>query len=193
MASRFLDMLHLKGCAHEFSWPRRWPDGDFYQVCLVCGEEYKYDWKSMRRLEKITEARPAQHLLRRQGAVVRGKERHKQLSWTPRARRIKIEGKDILFRAKGAKGWQRGVVENISSSGVYFTCGETLSENAELEMFLEMPAEITGQKDSRVMARGMVVRAETPATPEGKPAIAAGIWDYRFVHRKPNPEPSTAE
>ncbi len=186
-------MLHLKGCAHEFSWPRRWPDGDFYQVCLVCGEEYKYDWKSMRRLEKITEARPAQHLLRRQGAVVRGKEHHKQLSWTPRARRIRIEAKEILFREKGAKGWQRGDVENISSSGVYFKCAEVLPDNTELEMFLEMPTEISGQKDSRVIARGMVVRAEPPAAPDAKAGIAAGIWDYRFVHRKPNPEQSAAE
>jgi hypothetical protein len=193
MASRFFDMLHLKGCAHEFSWPRRWPDGDFYQVCLVCGEEYKYDWKAMRRLEKITEARPAQHLLRRQGAVVRGKERHQQLSWKPRARRIKIEGKEILFRIKGEKAWKRGVVDNISSSGVYFLADELLPDNAELEMFLEMPVEITGQKDSRVMARGMVVRAAAPSTPEGKPAIAAGIWDYRFVHQQPNQESSAPE
>ena len=188
MASRFFDMLHLKGCAHEFSWPRRWPDGDFYQVCLVCGEEYKYDWNSMRRLERITERRPAQELLERQGSVLRGKrpDRETRLSWTPRARRIKVQGQDILYRPKGTTSWLRGTVDNISSSGMYFVCDQPVEENTELEMFLEMPVEITGQKNSRVMARGMVVRINAPAKEGDKSAIAAGIWDYQFVHDKNN-------
>jgi hypothetical protein len=76
---------------------------------------------------------------------------------------------------------------------VYFFCDELLPDNSELEMFLEMPVEISGQKDSRVMARGMVVRAATPSTPEGRPAIAAGIWDYRFVHQQPDQEQSAME
>src|SRR5581483_1252903 len=109
MASKLLGMLRLGGCQHEFSWPRRWPDGDFYQVCLLCGEEYKYDWNSMRRMERITEARPATQLLRREGSVVRvGKRmRSKKLSWVPRARRVKVAGSEILYRRAGAAGWQR--------------------------------------------------------------------------------------
>ncbi len=183
MASKLLDMLHLGGCSHEFSWPRRWPDGEFYQVCLLCGDEYRYDWKAMRRLERISENRPAQNLLQRQGAVVRGErpDRHK-LSWVPRARRVKVAGHVILFRRKGAAAWQRGTIENISSTGVLFRTKEPLPPNSDLEMMLEMPAEITGQKNSRVLASGMTVRCE-PAKKEGvEPAIAAGIWDYEFIH-----------
>jgi len=54
MGSRLLDLFRLGRCSHEFSWPRRWPDGEYYQVCLLCGEEYKYDWKTMSRLERVT-------------------------------------------------------------------------------------------------------------------------------------------
>jgi len=191
MASKLLGMLHLGGCQHEFSWPRRWPDGEFYQVCLLCGEEYKYDWNSMRRLERITEARPATQLLRREGSVVRVGKRSKgkRLSWVPRARRMKVGGAEILYRRAGAAGWQRGQVENISSSGVFFHCKETLPENTDLEMFLEMPSEITGQPNSRVLARGMIVRCETPE--KGQNAMAAGIWDYQLVHDEEKKVPGT--
>jgi len=190
MTSKLLDMLRLRGCQHEFSWPRRWPDGDFYQVCLVCGEEYKYDWDSMRRLERITEVRPATQLLRREGSVVRvGKRtRSRKLSWVPRARRVRVTGSAILYRRAGAAGWQRGTIENISSSGVFFHCRETLPENTDLEMFLEMPSEISGQKNSRVLARGMIVRCENAE--DDKRGMAAGIWDYHFVHEEAEPEES---
>ncbi len=40
-------------CPHEFFWPRRAADGHYYQVCLRCGAKYKYDWKSMRRTERM--------------------------------------------------------------------------------------------------------------------------------------------
>src|SRR6266513_514065 len=39
-------------CSHEFLWPRRAADGHYYQVCLLCGAKYKYDWKSMQRIER---------------------------------------------------------------------------------------------------------------------------------------------
>ena len=193
MKSKLLGMLHLSGCQHEFSWPRRWPDGDFYQVCLVCGEEYKYDWKSMRRLERITETRPATQLLRREGSVVRvGKRsRARKLSWVPRARRVKVSGSGILYRRTGTAAWLRGSIDNISSSGVLFRCKETLPENTDVEMFLEMPSEISGQKNSRVLARGMIVRCET--APKGKHSMAAGIWDYNFVHDEQQAEKATGQ
>ncbi len=37
-------------CSHEFVWPRRAADGHYYQACRVCGAEYEFDWKSMRRV-----------------------------------------------------------------------------------------------------------------------------------------------
>src|SRR5258708_31459526 len=49
MPQKLLDVLLLGRCSHEFSWPRRAADGQFYQVCLVCASEYKYDLTTMRR------------------------------------------------------------------------------------------------------------------------------------------------
>ena len=53
MAQKILDVLMLGRCSHEFSWPRRAADGHYYQVCLLCAAEYKYDWSSMRRIERV--------------------------------------------------------------------------------------------------------------------------------------------
>src|SRR6266700_742320 len=43
---------YARPCSHEFLWPRRAVDGHYYQVCLLCGAKYKYDWKSMQRIER---------------------------------------------------------------------------------------------------------------------------------------------
>ncbi|MGH9502460.1 MAG: hypothetical protein ACRD20_06385 [Terriglobales bacterium] len=37
-------------CSHEFFWPLRAADGNYYQVCRLCGVQYAYDWDNMRRL-----------------------------------------------------------------------------------------------------------------------------------------------
>src|SRR5256712_3535614 len=46
-------VLMLGLCSHEFCWPRRAADGHYYQVCLLCGAKYEYDWKSMQRMERM--------------------------------------------------------------------------------------------------------------------------------------------
>src|SRR5438034_4259275 len=47
------DSSYARLCSHEFLWPRRAADGHYYQVCLLCGAKYKYDWKSMQRMERV--------------------------------------------------------------------------------------------------------------------------------------------
>jgi len=47
------DLLLPSGCPHEFGWPRKRHDGEHYQVCRICGAEYNYDWRSMRRRRRI--------------------------------------------------------------------------------------------------------------------------------------------
>lgn len=37
-------------CSHEFFWPLRAADGNYYQVCRLCGVQYAYDWDNMRRM-----------------------------------------------------------------------------------------------------------------------------------------------
>ena len=180
MGSRLLDLFRLGHCSHEFSWPRRWPDGDYYQVCLLCGEEYKYDWNTMSRLERVTD----EHLAERPRAGTRaGRVRaRKKPSWSPRARRIKVNGREIKYREVGTAAWRRGTVENISQTGILFRATDVMERDAEVEMILEMPPEITGQQHAQVIARGMVVRSVPAENATDKPAIAAGIWDYRVLH-----------
>jgi len=183
MGSRLLDLFRLGRCSHEFSWPRRWPDGEYYQVCLVCGDEYRYDWKTMSRLERVTDPRKVQEPARAGGRQGRACSKKKP-SWSPRARRIALNGQEMKYREVGTAAWLRGTVENVSQTGLLFRAAEALAENAEVEMILEMPREIVGQEHAQVIARGMVVRTVPPENGEGHPATAAGIWGYRVLHDK---------
>jgi hypothetical protein len=47
--------LFGRGCSHKFSWPRVDTDGRHYQICLVCGTAYEYDWTMMRRTSRLME------------------------------------------------------------------------------------------------------------------------------------------
>ena len=40
-------------CPHRFSWPHSGIDGHDYQVCLLCGSAYEYDWTTMRRTGRL--------------------------------------------------------------------------------------------------------------------------------------------
>jgi len=181
MGSRLLDLFRLGRCSHEFSWPRRWPDGEYYQVCLLCGEEYKYDWKTMSRLERVPGQDKAQERPRAGARQGRVRSRRKP-SWTPRARRIKLNNQQMKYREVGTEAWYLGAVENVSQTGVLFHADQVLPGNAEVELMLEMPREITGLDHAKVIARGMVVRSAPPENGNGRHSIAAGIWDYRVLH-----------
>jgi hypothetical protein len=177
MAQKLMDVLRLGRCSHEFSWPRRADDGDYYQVCLLCAVEYKYDWKTMRRTERME---------RLSGEAARSKRRsHTQKpTWVPRARRLKFET-PVRYRVKNLVGWYAGVTENLSQSGVLFLGVKTLPQNTLVEMRFEMPEEISGQKHSSVLCQGRIVRlrnARTGENGEESVLLAAYILDYKFIH-----------
>jgi len=50
---RFVQRLLGELCSHQFSWPRLDGNGRHYQVCLICGIAYEYDWKRMRRIDRL--------------------------------------------------------------------------------------------------------------------------------------------
>lgn len=56
-----LRRLFGKGCLHRFSWPRLDTNGRHYQICSVCGTAYEYDWKMMRRTERLVVTAIWQH------------------------------------------------------------------------------------------------------------------------------------
>ena len=188
MPQKLLDVLMLGRCSHEFSWPRRGSDGDFYQVCLVCAAEYKYDWKTMRRTERVERTAPqdsASSHSRRRSAHSR------KPTWVPRARRLKLDT-PVRYRVKNLGGWHEGFIQNLSQSGVLLQGPQRFPDNTLVEMVFEMPEEISGQKNSTVLCQGRIIRTKETRESEkdGEHAcLAASILDYKFVH----PRAATAD
>jgi hypothetical protein len=179
MPQKFMDVLMLGRCSHEFSWPRRGGDGEYYQVCLLCAAEYKYDWTTMRRTQRVEHAKP-------ETSVRRSHAREKRPSWVPRARRLKLDI-PLRYRVNKTSNWYEGIIENISQSGVLFNGPQQLPVNALIEMVFEMPEEISGQKNSNVVCQGRVMRfKDAPKSKdlsvEENGALAASIVDYKFIH-----------
>lgn len=175
MPQKLLDVLLLGRCSHEFSWPRRASDGHFYQVCLLCAAEYRYDWATMRRTErvKIESGDGASPVKRRQHV--------KKPTWVPRARRIKLEA-PVRYRVKNLGNWGEGVIRNLSQSGVLLRGPQRFPENTLVEMVFEMPEEISGQKNSKVLCQGRITRTKESARDGEIHEFAASILDYKFLH-----------
>jgi hypothetical protein len=182
MPQKIMDVLMLGRCSHEFSWPRRGADGDYYQVCLLCAAEYKYDWTTMRRTERVEHAKP-------DNVVRRSPTREKRPSWTPRARRLKLDVA-IRYRVNNTSAWHEGTIDNLSQSGLLFRGPQQLPVNALIEMVFEMPEEISGQKNRNVLCQGRVMRSRNKQgketqdkdTEAGNGLLAASIVDYKFIH-----------
>lgn len=51
--TQLLKRLLERCCPHQFSWPHTGVQGQDYQVCLICGAAYKYDWTTMRRTGRL--------------------------------------------------------------------------------------------------------------------------------------------
>src|SRR5436309_2552801 len=111
MVQKLLDVLRLKRCSHQFSWPRRTAAGDYYQVCLLCAARYEYDWKKMRRTRRVSATEP-------EAPAARPSRDHVRLaSWAPRAHREYLHA-SARHRIKGELNWYEGIVENLSQSGI---------------------------------------------------------------------------
>jgi PilZ domain len=177
MPQKLLDVLMLGRCSHEFSWPRRASDGDYYQVCLLCAAEYKYDWKTMRRTERV-ERKAGES----SAATRRTRSHSKKPTWVPRARRIKLHA-PLRYRVKNMGTWHEGIVENLSQSGVLFRGPQQIPNNALIEMVFEMPEEISGQRNSSVLCQARVIRTKEAQDSEEGIGLAASILDYKFLHQ----------
>jgi len=173
MSQKLLDVLLLGRCSHEFSWPRRAANGQFYQVCLLCAAEYNYDWSTMRRTERVTHAAEAPSGSKRRSA--------RKPTWVPRARRIKMDT-PVRYRVKNLGTWNEGTIENLSQSGVLLLGPQRFPENTLVEMVFEMPEEISGQKNSKVLCQGRITRMKAAKEQTHQHEFAASILDYKFIH-----------
>jgi len=184
MPQKLMEVLMLGRCSHEFSWPRRASDGDYYQVCLLCAAEYKYDWKTMRRTERVDRSR-VENSAGASGAR-RSRTHARKPSWVPRARRLKLQT-SLRYRVKNLGSWYEGIIDNLSQSGLLFHGTQRFPENTLVEMVFEMPEEISGQKNSTVLCQGRIIRAKesqkNAQNGEGDTGLAASILDYKFLHQ----------
>jgi hypothetical protein len=175
MSQKLLEVISLGHCSHEFSWPRRAPDGDYYQVCVLCASQYKYDWKAMRRTDRL-ETTTAEAM------ATNPSSRSRKPSWVPRARRLKLPI-PVRYRARGQTMWREGVIENLSQSGVLFRGEEPLPQNTLVEMIFEMPEEISGQQNSNALCQGRITRVSLGSKAEDDTALAATVLDYKFLRQ----------
>jgi hypothetical protein len=173
-----MDVLTLGHCSHEFSWPRRAADGHYYQVCLNCASEYKYDWQAMRRTERVDTATAEAAAA---GAGSSTSQTRKQ-TWVPRARRLKLRI-PVRYRVKFGTAWYEGMIENLSQSGVLLQSEQVFPPNTLLEMIFEMPEEISGQKNSTVVCQGQITRSNEGPSGGDDATIAATVLDYKFLHQ----------
>ena len=174
MPQKLMDVLMLGRCSHEFSWPRRSADGHYYQVCLLCAVEYKYDWNTMKRVKRVDGESEMD------SETPRGRIQKKP-TWVPRARRLSPHA-PLRYRAKGLGTWHEGTVENLSQSGVLLIGPQQLPENTLVEMVFEMPEEISGQKNSSVLCQGRIIRRKEMPGSETI-GLAASILDYKFLRQ----------
>jgi hypothetical protein len=176
MPQKLMDVLMLGRCSHEFSWPRRAENGEYYQVCMLCAAAYQYDWKTMRRGNPIDEPEAETTNIRRRST-------RKQPDWLPRARRLRAK-MAVRYRVRNLTTWYEGVIQNISQSGVLFHGPQQMPANALVELIFEMPEEISGQKDSNVLCQGRLIRIkEAPIdNADDSYVLVASILDYKFLH-----------
>jgi hypothetical protein len=160
-------MPTLRGCSHQFSWPRRASSGDYYQVCVLCGDQYSYDWDVMQRLAR----RPPEPALKTEARRTCGSR------WTPRARRMRLSG-PIRYRELGSDLWTDGELKNISKSGVLFIGTGPLEKGARVELEFDMPSEICGSIARRVRCDAQVVRTGIGQTAD----YAAQVFGYVFIN-----------
>src|SRR5579863_398945 len=188
MPQKLLDVLMLGRCSHEFSWPRRAADGQYYQVCLLCAVEYSYDWATMRRTQRVDRSESASAA---EGtAVRRGRSRARKPTWVPRARRLKLDT-PVRYRVKNLGSWNEGIIQNLSQSGVLLQGPQRFPDNTLVEMVFEMPEEISGQKNSTVLCQGRITRTKDVQDKDKKETqektetarLAASILDYKFLHQ----------
>jgi hypothetical protein len=176
MPQKLMDVLMLGRCSHEFAWPRRAASGEYYQVCLVCATAYQYDWKTMRRGNRVEEPIA-------DSTTVRRRSGKKQPSWMPRARRLR-SNLPVRYRGKSLSTWYEGLIQNISQSGVLFQGPQQLPANALVELIFEMPEEISGQKNSNALCQGRLIRVKDAVENTADAyELAASILDYKFLRQ----------
>jgi len=87
----------------------------------------------------------------------------------------------VRYRETGAMHWLEGKSLNISRTGILFRAEQDLRLSSMLELNVMLPSEMT------LSCWGPIVRKESAAVPESRPALAVNFLDYRLLH-EPAPQ-----
>ena len=135
----------LGRCSHEFSWPRRAADGHYYQVCLLCAVEYKYDWNTMKRVKRVDGESEMD------SETPRGRIQKKP-TWVPRARRLSLQA-PLRYRAKGLGTWQRERSKTSASLGFCWLALSNCQRTPWWRWFSRCPRRFPARRTARYFAR----------------------------------------
>jgi hypothetical protein len=95
-----------------------------------------------------------------------------------RARRFALHA-PVRYRAADGRCWHDGTIENISRSGLLLRAAQALTPNTPVELVVELPLVIPGERSASVMCRGCIVRTAATHDLAGT-VLAATITHYRI-------------
>ncbi len=172
MVQKLLDALKFKICSHQFAWPRRAADGQYYQVCVLCAAQFEYDWNTTHRTR-----RAAAPVVETATATRRSRDHVRGTSWTPRAARLDLQS-SARFRERGKLPWHPGLIENLSQSGLLLATAEELAKGTLVELVFAMPEQVSGEKPGNVLCQTSLIRSEPSSSGA---LLGLSILDYKFL------------
>ncbi|MBC7348375.1 MAG: PilZ domain-containing protein [Candidatus Aminicenantes bacterium] len=81
---------------------------------------------------------------------------------------------------QGKQFKEKTVVENISSTGAYFTLDSSLVVGSKVSLAIELPPELTEGQKIKLCLEGVTVRLEKKGAKGRKQGVAVRFKDYRF-------------
>lgn len=81
---------------------------------------------------------------------------------------------------QGKQFREKTILENISSTGAYFTLDSSLVVGSKVNLAIELPPELTEGQKIRLCLDGVTVRLEKKGQKGRKQGVAVRFKDYRF-------------
>jgi len=100
-----------------------------------------------------------------------------------RARRFALHLR-VYYRELNGEGWFEGRTENISRTGMLFSCAAPIRVDTIVELKLQLAAAVAkGDHPAEVLCKGKVVRIEQMGGLDARTALAVAIQPYRITRR----------
>jgi hypothetical protein len=93
----------------------------------------------------------------------------------------------IEFRPHDSNHWWQAKTEDISANGILFRTRERVPPRTPVDVKLQLPASLTGERAVRLLCSGFIVRSVEPQLPSGETRIAATFVTYKLANGEPGP------